>query len=286
MIESESIVPTADVQPASYFTPTQKLELEAAVFEAVPVYDLVVRLRNWGREVIVIGNRTYGASFVTEPIRTDLEACGAQVRTNRVSSSGTSSSSVLLDLFTAQTVKEMLEHSSDIVIVDGTERNYEKGYGMDRKIPRLPSAMYGYLNWFIAFNEAAATSVKQIPEEYVNLLRRNPEYKTLTQRLSRFYPRFTYQIRHYVPSPQEKVLIGSEQFDYSAVANDGPQVILMNPVISPDHYQNFPPILSGHKPGYFDDYDRILLGKKPEEFVAECQNYMQKLLPYMIRQGF
>lgn len=152
------------------------------------------------------------------------------------------------------------EMPDDLVVVDGTSDAFRGD------IPRLPRSM-GYLC------EGLETAIKALG----------------------------YRVSHWVPSPGKQVIIGSDKaVPYSPPTEQDRQVILANPVISPQRFPGFPRDLKEHQPGFLDDPDKF---DKPEtliaftekgvevlahsqteaEFTQLIQSQMERVLPEYIR---
>lgn len=236
----------------------EELEADAAALEAAPIYWLVKDRVDRGKNVVVIGNNRYGELFVTRPLERALNelnqiALRVRVRSNRVSSSESTPSFIptLGGNIDGQQrfIKALIDESPDILIIDGTRTSGN----LDQA--RLPGSMRGYLNWFLAFNEACDLRFNNPYANHVNLLRRIPPYQELVQTIAASHPIKPYRISHWVPNPTSTIVIGDLDFAYQEPNYEQPNVILVNPVNT----------ASDHQSAYYDDYDGLVSGQP--EFV-------------------
>ncbi len=270
----------------------EKMEAEAASYEAAKLYWFLRKRAEMGRKLTVIGNQRYGDYFVTEPLRPFLQELGVLVSFFKIGSTEVARQSVF-DIFPDSFIQHLVSGLRDVVIVDGT-RNIRGASGNFR----LPSAMVGYRNWFSAFNEAVGVQVKEefSPDDKLR-------YRSLVDKIRSFDPQKPFTITHWVPAPTSKIEIGQSTYPYEEPQLQGPYVTFANSVLHPSFDQNFPPLLKNHEPGYLDDPDKIvsqqispiiftprgierISGKRGDEavFVRDIQSYMSRLLPDYIRK--
>jgi len=110
-----------------------------------------------------------------------------------------------------------------------------------------------------------------------------------------------FPISHWVPLPEEDLVVGAESGPYVFASDQKPQIILANPVIDPARFPNFPKRLLQHKPGYMDDpekfgnmkteivftqsgLEKLHHGHTEEEFIGLVQSRMNILLGKYIRK--
>ncbi len=284
---------SAEVDP--HLTMRERIEAEAAPYEAAQFYHFIKGRADQGRKMVVIGNQRYGDFFVVDPLRRELEDLGVKISFNRVPSTGTSQKTVKSDLFSDAAIQNIIKDSPDIVVVDGTARSYKE------YIRRFPSAMYGYLNWFLAYNAAQGKEGQKHTGQY-NELQKSSAYQSLVPELQTMSPQQPYRISHWVPGYCDRVVFGDDlEMPYAEPSNAGPEVIFVNPVIDPNKNSKFPRQLSMHQPGFLDDPDykamqrgeeyaftdkgiaKLYEGKTEEEFVKNIRRHMENVLPSMIR---
>lgn len=268
----------------------ERMEARAAAFEAARLFWFVKERVDSGRKIAVIGNIRYGSYFVIEPLREYLEQIGAKVSFYRVPSTHTSSYSAP-DIFPVSFIDYLIRETPDIVIVDGTSNTH------NGEQVRFPKAMLGYLNWFIAFNDAGESFISDA--ERANRLQEQNEYQKVKDKIEERKPSRTYVFSHWVAQPTDKVSLGDLQVIYRPPANEEPEVIFANPVIEPSQFKNFPPEFGKHKPGFLDDPDshlnrrsiigftptglgQLYGGKTEEEFVNLVQSCIVSELPKML----
>lgn len=242
----------------------ERMETEAAAFEAANLYWFINNRVQSRRKLAVIGNERYGAYFVIEPLRSHLEELGVPVSIYYVRSSGNSGKELKK---VARAIRAYIDREGidDLVIVDGTANSFSGD------IPRLPTSLEYYRGIF-------------------------------TNRRTRIGGR-TYKIAHWVPVPSDKITVGRGNAEpYIPASDKTPQIILANPVIVPKRFEGFPRELSEHSPGYLDDPNKfanqssevvltnrgpqmLLAGRTEREFVDLIQGYMIKVLPRYIRES-
>lgn len=270
----------------------EKMEAEAASYEAAQLYWFLRKRTEMGRKLTVIGNQRYGDYFVTAPLRPFLQELGVLVSFFKIGSSEISRQSVF-DIFPDSFIQHLVSGSRDVVIVDGS-RNSRSANGSSR----LPSAMIGYRNWFLAFNEAVGIQTEQqfSPED-------RSRYRSLVDKIRSFDPQKPFTMTHWVPVPTTMIEIGKLTQYEEPQSQGGPYVTFANPCLHPNLDQNFPPLLKNHQPGYLDNPDQFTsqqilpiiftprgieqtsVNRGTEaEFVREIQSHMSKLLPDYIRQ--
>ncbi len=172
----------------------EKMEAEAAAYEAAVFYWFVRERVEKGRKVTVVGNQRYGDYFVVNPLRSHLEEIGVTLSSYKVGSSGASQWSVE-KIFPPSFLDFMIKTHSDVVIVDGTPNITGAGGS-----PRLPSALYGYHNWFQAYNHAAGAT-----ESLNDKLSESTKFKELAQEIKESSPTRPYKISFWVPKPKKHV---------------------------------------------------------------------------------
>lgn len=267
----------------------EKMEAEAAAYEACKLYWFIRERVEAGRKVTVVGNRRYGDYFVVEPLRDYLEDLGVQVSSYKIPSSGTGGSTVV-EVFPLPFVEGLMKEKPDIVIVDGTKSLFD-----ELGNARLPKSMCGYINWFHAFNEAAGLKIKQKDLSIVK------EYRELVKKLKDLGPQTAYRISHYVPAARRSINIEDEIVELSVPAYGEPEVILANPLRKTIE-EATPSRFGQHQPGYLDDpeqfvkEDEIIAFTKTgvkkihkgrgteEQFINSVLDHMTSVLPQMIRE--
>ena len=264
----------------------EKVEAEAAALEAANFYWLVRTRVEAGRKVVVIGNQRYGDYFVMEPLRNEFQDLGVRLNSFKVSSSGSNENS-LPDVLPVSFIEYITNETPDVVIVDATP-NYKDQEGN----PRLPSAFYGYLNWFRAYNAIANKESEVVGKESEPVL----------NKIKSANPENPYHIAQWVPVTGGKITIGNTAMEYSEPNFRGPNVILANTIIDPKRFEGYPEELTDHTPGFLDDPERHLGSKKilvfintglrtivegsidEIQFATSIQNHMTRVLPRLIRQ--
>lgn len=281
--------------------PYEIIEARAAAFEAANVYWMINEGVNRGREAIVVGNQRYGSHFVTEPLRWHLQKLrGTSLIDARVPSTTSGPTTIIDNLFSQHTINRVIDGKSDVWIVDGTRNSVAKNR------PRFPNSMYGFLNWLLAYNEAARYQDPRF-EEHVRKLRTQDAFASLVDHLREKKPQTPLNIRMWAPIADEDTktaTIGSTVFPYSEADfhEDLPQAILVNPVLPGDTLW-LPKEFRQHKGGYFDDPDshvrkrgdyvftpfgleQRINGNTEKQFVHQVQRTMEGNMEEMLRLAF
>lgn len=213
----------------------QRTEAEAAAFEAANLYWLIQEKRDLNRRVAVIGNQRYGAYFIAEPLRPFLQDIGVSVYNNYYVRSGGNNKEDLAKEFARLQALLKEGRFDDILIVDGTPSPYSGD------TPRLPGSLGTYAEWL---------------EENSN--------------------NHGYNIAHWVPQPASEINYGRrDNRPYNPPTNKGQEIILANPVMQPDKFDDFPRMLRNHKPGYLDDPERYSKTKQDLAFTEKGVELLQ-----------
>lgn len=287
-----------DEETSVKLTSQETMESEAAAYEASKLYWFIYqRATELGRNMIVVGNRRYGEFFVTSPLRPYLEDLGVRVDFHYVHSSS-AGKYLVDDIFPVSFIQELADSMPDVVLIDGTPQNFDYN-----GTPRYPKSMQSYLNWFSVWNQAVGEGVDKQNEYHARLATR-PEYQELLSKISQTSPTQAFRISHWLPVIGEatKVVIGDIEMNFMPPGGDSwvPEVILANPVISPNKDSGFPLRLKDHKPGFFDDPDRLVKsenkemftprgvktiyqGRTEEEVINSAQEHISRVLPRMMK---
>lgn len=289
----------------SHLSLPEIMEARAMAYEAANVYWLVKDRLDHSRDVLVIGNQRYGDLFVVRPLEKllgELNSGGRRVQTTSVyvSSSSQGSDEVPRLFDSTQTRNRFIEYlaknAPDIVIVDGTKNSFQG------ETPRFPNSMLGFLNWFLAFNEACGVKDNSLDYHYKNL-KKSLQYRNLVRRIRSKEPQQPYSISFWVPAPSNEIQIGN----YGAIRHNSPsyekpEVILVNPVINPEHVPNIPPDLKGHQPGFYNDpeegparastelvltkrgVEKLVNSRTVDEVITLVQNQIEIDLPSMLKR--
>lgn len=288
------------VEPSTedFLRTSDRMEAEAAAYEGGHLYWFIKEGLNSNRDKVVIGNQRFGYRFYVDPLRADLEDLGISVNSY---GEAYVHSMIPKD---EHDFDKLLPHSfadyliqrdyPNIVIVDGSNDAWRSGK------PRLPSAHVGYLGWFIAYNEVLG-EVDYLNPTIEEVLKTNDSYGRLVDRLRATNIRTPYNISFWTPQEASRILIGSHEVDYKHPNNEGPHLVLANPIIVPSEHQDFPEELKQHTPGYFNDPDEklpigseLVLSRKglqviqhgmdEERFTSLVQAAIVANLPGMIRR--
>ncbi len=228
---------------------------------------------------------------------------------SRVSSSKTDSKTTPEDIFTPSVMTKIVEGRSDIFVVDGSQSSYDE----KNDCPRLPRSMYGYLNWFLALNEAAGDDNSEYAK-HLAVLRKTEGFVQLMRKLKLLNLQSPYAIRMYTPMEDydlKKITIGDTQFPYMPfdLHDTSPQIILTNSVVDETKSRSLPKELRTRTPGFFDDPDghlrqpRIAFtrfglrtlknghivysdaenAEREKEYVGVVQEFMERSMEEMIR---
>ena len=234
---------------------SDKMEAAATAYEDAHLYWFIRGGLNPNRDKVVIGNERFGYRFYVDPLKPDLEDLGVSVN-----SYGTAYIHSMIpndehdfEALLPQSFADYLTERGypNIVIVDGSNDAFRNG------IPRLPSAHVGYLGWFMAYNEALGVTDYFSPS-IEQVLKTNESYGRLVDRLRATDIRTPYNISFWTPQQSSRILIGSHEVDYRTPNNEGPQLVLANPIVIPSEHPDFPEELSQHQSGYFNDPDEKL----------------------------
>lgn len=124
-----------------FLLPSEQMEAEAASFEAAKLYWFIAQRAQANRRLAVIGNESYGAYFITDPLKPHLEELGVQVSRYYIHSGGDMDQNRKRLLKAIQIYLDR-ENPDDIIIVDGSRNSFSGGS------PRLPAALAKYYEWF------------------------------------------------------------------------------------------------------------------------------------------
>lgn len=276
---------------------SDKLEAEAAAYEAATLYWFIRQGLDPNRRKVVIGNQRFGYRFYVDPLRSDLEDLGVSVNSygeayvhSMIPNDAHDFETVLPQSFADYLTQK---DYPNVVVVDGSNDAFRGSN------PRLPSAHIGYLGWFLAYNEALGIE-DYISESIKYVLKGNPSYTKLVDRLKQTDIRTPYHISFWTPQRSDKIIIGGHVTEYRSPNNEGPQLVLASPIIVPSEHTDFPRELRDHTPGYFNDPERNLPqgaglaftrrglqvvqnGMDEEQFTQQVQTHIAGNLPRMIR---
>lgn len=120
----------------------EKMEVEAAASENANLYWFIAQRAQANRRLVVIGNESWGAYFITDPLRPHLEELGALVSSYKVRIASHTNVDQNRGLLTSIQAYLDTVKPDDIMIVDGTKTFFNEGK------PRVSSAMLPYWDWF------------------------------------------------------------------------------------------------------------------------------------------
>lgn len=225
-----------DGEEASSLDSRDVMEARVAAFEAARVYWIIRERTDIRKKVFVVGNNRYGKLFVIDPLRQELELLSDLELIDSIGSKYVKSHTGRdvrrgSQIFSDNNLRNIASQTPDIIVVDGTEKNLVEVDG--KKLPRFSSAMMGYYNWVKDFNEG-----KFGPK-----------------------PRKPYGITYRSFINSGKAVLGDEVVDQQELS-DSPQVIIVNSTIDPEYFSGLPEDLKEHAPGYFDDPEDKVSGRK------------------------
>lgn len=260
----------------------EEKEADAAAYEAAKVYWLISDRVNYRRNIVILGNNRYGELFIVRPLEQALQELRdkeGKIRTGygRVASSSTNINTVP-DIFDQQSslenfIKALQEDDTDLIIVDGSST---KSPGK----PRLPKSMMGYLNWVIAYNEAAGVLTQDILEDHIMGLRKLSEFQKLVSCIQSQKPKHGFSISHWTPDVAQKISFGNildQKYRHPDIV--GSEAIFVNPVADMNARLKTPLPLIGHTQGYFDDPDKYIGEEKEIVFTKYGIRLVSKKAP-------
>lgn len=255
-------------------TKRQEQEAKAAAYEGALFYSFVKSRVEAGGNIAIIGNRRYGHDFVVEPLRPHLEALNVVVASAVVNSSSTLPWSVANN----NVLPEFVGKRFDIVVVDGTTLPYLSPGKL-----RLPRSMIVYLNWIIAYNQAAGMGTGGIPEHHEANLTGRIEFERAVEAMRVNHPDTHYVIRHWSPMDVTEVTFGGMLTQQYAHPNraDNLQIIFACPTVFPGALSSFPEEFKDHEPAFFDYLELDGNGKNDPRvplFQEEVGPYFQTML--------
>lgn len=286
-VSSEGVLRTAD-----------RMEAEATAYEDANLYWFIRQGLDQNRDKMVIGNERFGYRFYVDPLKPDLEDLGVSVNSYGIAyvHSMIPNDEHDFDALLPQSFADYLIERGypNIVIVDGSNDAFRNG------VPRLPSAHVGYLGWFLAYNEALGITDYLSPS-IEQVLKTNESYGRLVDRLRATNIQKPYNISFWTPQQSSRILVGSHEVDYRNPNNEGPQLVLVNPIMIPSEHPDFPEEFSQHQSGYFNDPDQKLPegselvltkhgmqiihhGMDEAQFTSLVQMAIMTNLPRMIRE--
>jgi len=243
-------------------------ELDFVAFEAAQVYCFVLELKKraerMGREVVVVGNKTYG-EIAALPVKARLEQQGVQVYSCKVPSSFMGEFRVPETAeMPSELLRRMMADQPVVAVVDGTHSP-----GQDEHV-RYPRAMLGYVNLAASVNEVLGLQTRFgiISDEQLVRLRADTNFNELIASMAQLVPPGTsplgYEVGFWNPARKRGVL---EIFSYTSVhvkehfaepldpqQLSGPAIVLITSTLPADSQ-----LYAGaglpkkHTPGYFDD---------------------------------
>lgn len=279
-------------------SPIEQREADTAAYEAAKLYWVIKERIDRGKKMIVIGNQRYGDLFIVQPLERWLQEFNLLERKIAYVHSGGGAGAapkLFSEEGTEAFIQSLISVGPDVLVADGTST-----IGSD-DLPRMPSALLGYLNWFLAFNEACGYMSESF-KKYQKELQRYTDYQDLVKFIAQRQPSQPYEISFWIPSPRDKVKIGnSVTTTYKTPGYDKPQAILASPMINGMTYPSFPNELKPHEAGYFDDPERkkevnnvlVLTNRGIQEknyrrsepqFVKLVQDRMELVMEDMIRR--
>ncbi|MBI3093189.1 MAG: hypothetical protein HYZ02_03070, partial [Candidatus Levybacteria bacterium] len=199
---------------------SERMEAEAAAFEAARLFWFIKERLDRGRKVHVVGNERYGSAFVVNPLRRHLEDVGVNISFYRIPSTSVSKDQASEKIFSYWFTNELIQNRPDVIIIDGTRTPYD-----EKGLPRLPRAMVGYLNWFIAFNKACGVLDVKIAN-HISALEKDITFKLVVATMSQMGARAAYKVAHWTATSHDQISYGGDLVtNYSAPGyDDAPHV--------------------------------------------------------------
>ncbi len=256
-----------EAEIASPLKASERMEARAAAYEAANLYWFVKDGLDQRRDTVVIGNERFGYRFCIDPLRSELEKLGVSVSRYYVHSMIPKDEHDFEAILPGSFAQYLAQKDyPNVIVVDGSNDSLRSNS------PRLPSALVGYLGWFLAFNEALGI------EDYLSpsikaVLTANNSYGRLVDRL-RGKGSVSYSIAFWTPQPDSHIYIGGHLVEYRKPTNEGPQLILANPIIIPSIHPDFPGELSKHDPGHFNDPDKKVAGRSELGFTKHGLGFL------------
>ena len=288
------------------------IETKRAAYEAKLLLDFLRRCSaQTDRPIVVVGNERYGRQWVVEPLEAHLKG-KFEVRYDRVPSHGSMRLTVPHYLerfqrngFPPEFMRQLSERMPHVVIVDECSPRRTEHF------TKYPRGVRDLVNWFMVFNDIRAEgnsslyeSESTLPSHHFPELKKWHEFVVVRRRIREWItPGPTYKISHWAPELKAQVIMGdmivsSKPPDFR---DNKPQVILANPAIYRTEGDNFPAVLKGTHPYYFNDpekrvkeeivpgfgahgFETRVEGFTTDEYVAAVQKRIRVELDGMLSQ--